>query len=99
MIPLPPVYLTADEIRRALPMADAVAAMKDAFIALSAGRIELGDVLSGRAEGRRVPEEITLFKSVGSAIQDLYAAARAVANARRLGLGTPLPRRSGRRSE
>jgi alanine dehydrogenase len=55
-------------------------------------RIELGDVLSGRAEGRRGPDEITLFKSVGSAVQDLFAAQRAVSNARRLGLGTPLPR-------
>jgi alanine dehydrogenase len=66
---------------------------------LSAGRIsrshfetELGTVLAGRAEGRRAPDEITLFKSVGSAVQDLYAAERAVANARRLGLGTPLNR-------
>jgi len=55
-------------------------------------RVELGDVLSGRAAGRTGPDEITLFKSVGSAAQDLYAAAQAVANARRLGLGTMLPR-------
>ncbi len=55
-------------------------------------RVELGDVLSGRAAGRIRADEITLFKSVGSAVQDLYAAAQAVANARRLGLGTILPR-------
>jgi ornithine cyclodeaminase/alanine dehydrogenase-like protein (mu-crystallin family) len=34
--------------------------------------------------------EVTLFKSVGVAIQDLCAASRALANARQLGLGTPL---------
>jgi ornithine cyclodeaminase/alanine dehydrogenase-like protein (mu-crystallin family) len=32
---------------------------------------ELGAVLSGRAEGRTSPEEITLFDSTGLAIQDL----------------------------
>ena len=49
---------------------------------------ELGDVVLGRAEGRRCAEEITLFKSVGVAIQDLCAASRAFDNACRLGLGT-----------
>jgi alanine dehydrogenase len=32
---------------------------------------ELGDVIAGRAEGRRSDEEITLFDSTGLAIQDL----------------------------
>jgi alanine dehydrogenase len=35
---------------------------------------ELGEVLSGRAEGRRADEEITLFDSTGLAIQDLAIA-------------------------
>jgi ornithine cyclodeaminase/alanine dehydrogenase-like protein (mu-crystallin family) len=51
---------------------------------------ELGDVVLGRSPGRRSADEITLFKSVGVAIQDLCAAARALDNARRLGLGTLL---------
>jgi ornithine cyclodeaminase/alanine dehydrogenase-like protein (mu-crystallin family) len=51
---------------------------------------ELGDVLLGRSPGRHSVEEITLFKSVGVAIQDLCAAARTLENARRLGLGIPL---------
>lgn len=55
-------------------------------------RVELGEVLSGRASGRRSPDEVTLFKSVGSAAQDLFAAVRAVTNARRFGLGTRLSR-------
>lgn len=45
---------------------------------------ELGQVLLGRAEGRRSPEEITLFDSTGLAIQDL-AIARAVYEAWREG--------------
>jgi alanine dehydrogenase len=38
------------------------------------GLTQLGDVLIGRAEGRRSPEEITLFDSTGLAIQDLAIA-------------------------
>ncbi len=53
---------------------------------------ELGAVLAGRAAGRRSADEITLFKSVGVAIQDLYAASRALENAIRLKLGVHLPR-------
>jgi ornithine cyclodeaminase len=37
-------------------------------------RGELGEVLLGRAAGRSAPEEITLFKSVGLAVEDLAAA-------------------------
>ncbi len=36
--------------------------------------IELGEIATGRQPGRRNPEEITLFKSVGLAVQDLVAA-------------------------
>jgi alanine dehydrogenase len=37
-------------------------------------RGELGELLLGRADGRRTGEEITLFKSVGLAVEDLAAA-------------------------
>jgi ornithine cyclodeaminase/alanine dehydrogenase-like protein (mu-crystallin family) len=53
---------------------------------------ELGDVLLSRAEGRRSASEITLFKSVGLAVQDLYAASLAYENALRAGFGRELPR-------
>jgi ornithine cyclodeaminase len=36
---------------------------------------DLFDLVGGRARGRESPEEITLFKSVGTAIEDLAAAA------------------------
>jgi ornithine cyclodeaminase/alanine dehydrogenase-like protein (mu-crystallin family) len=49
---------------------------------------ELGEVLYGAVGGRTAPEEITLFKSVGVAVQDLVAAARALAQAEERGLGT-----------
>ena len=49
--------------------------------------IELGRVAAGDADGRRDADEVTLFKSVGQAVQDVTAAGRAVAEARRRGLG------------
>jgi alanine dehydrogenase len=46
----------------------------------------LGDVLAGRAEGRRWDEEITLFDSTGLAIQDLAIALAAIERADELDL-------------
>jgi ornithine cyclodeaminase/alanine dehydrogenase-like protein (mu-crystallin family) len=51
-------------------------------------RGELGEVLAGTRPGRRDPTELTLFRSLGLAVEDLAAAESAVAAARRLGLGT-----------
>jgi alanine dehydrogenase len=48
---------------------------------------DLADVLAGSAPGRTSPSDVTLFESQGLALEDVAAAARAVANARRLGLG------------
>jgi ornithine cyclodeaminase len=48
---------------------------------------ELGAVVAGRRPGRAAPEEITLFKSVGNAVQDVVVARHAVDEARRLGRG------------
>ncbi len=45
---------------------------------------ELGQVLAGKAEGRRSPEEITLFDSTGLAIQDLAIAKAALERASEL---------------
>ena len=51
---------------------------------------ELGEVVAGAVAGRRSPEEITLFKSVGVSVQDAVAAARALERARAADLGTVL---------
>ena len=48
---------------------------------------ELGLVAAGRAEGRRTDSEITLFKSVGQAVQDTAAGTIALQRARSLSLG------------
>jgi len=51
-------------------------------------RAELGEVLAGMAPGRTGPGELTLFRSLGIAVEDLAAAQTAVAAARAQGLGT-----------
>jgi ornithine cyclodeaminase len=49
---------------------------------------ELGEVLVGRAQGRRSAEEVTLFKSLGLAVEDVASAHRIHANAQASGAGT-----------
>jgi ornithine cyclodeaminase/alanine dehydrogenase-like protein (mu-crystallin family) len=51
-------------------------------------RGELGEVLAGSAPGRRDDQEITVFRSLGLAVEDLAAAELAVRNATAGGLGT-----------
>jgi len=48
---------------------------------------ELGEILAGRVSARCSPDEITLFKSLGIAIEDLAAAHHIHARARVLGKG------------
>jgi ornithine cyclodeaminase len=50
-------------------------------------RAELGELVSGTTPGRRTPDEITLYKSVGVAVQDAAAAALVLAAARERGVG------------
>lgn len=49
---------------------------------------EIGDVILGNAPGRSSADQVTFFKSVGVAVQDAMAARVALANARKLGIGT-----------
>jgi ornithine cyclodeaminase/alanine dehydrogenase-like protein (mu-crystallin family) len=51
-------------------------------------RGELGEVLTGQAPGRENETELTLFRSLGLAVEDLAAAELAVDNARRMNVGT-----------
>ncbi|MFV9504602.1 MAG: ornithine cyclodeaminase family protein [Oscillochloridaceae bacterium umkhey_bin13] len=48
---------------------------------------ELGEVATGQIAGRTSPDQITFFKSVGNAVQDVAVAAVALARAETLGLG------------
>jgi len=49
---------------------------------------ELGDVLTGAHPGRRGDDELTLFKSLGIAVEDLAVAELCVTRARERGIGT-----------
>ena len=51
-------------------------------------RAEVGDVLIGAAPGRTGPDEITLFKSLGLAVEDLWSAAYVYERAFETGAGT-----------
>jgi ornithine cyclodeaminase/alanine dehydrogenase-like protein (mu-crystallin family) len=48
---------------------------------------EIGEIAAGIKQGRSTQDEITLFKSVGNAVQDLVVASRLLENAAKLSLG------------
>lgn len=89
-------------VARALVVVDSRAACLaeagDLIQPIEAGRVdashiraEIGEVAAGSGEGRSSEEQITLFKSVGNAVQDLAAASRALRRAEQLGLGVEIP--------
>jgi len=93
--------IPGETVRRALVVVDhrpaAMAEAGDLLIPMEEGLIargtafaELGEIIGGRKTGRESADQVTLFKSVGVAVQDLLAADRALANAARLNLGTEL---------
>ncbi|RRD64411.1 ornithine cyclodeaminase family protein [Fretibacterium sp. OH1220_COT-178] len=49
--------------------------------------VELGEVMSGKAKGRSRDDQVTLFKTVGSAVLDVVSARRIYENALKKGLG------------
>jgi ornithine cyclodeaminase/alanine dehydrogenase-like protein (mu-crystallin family) len=87
-----------ESVRRSRVIIDAESAAGreagDILIPISEGAIKpdhivgsLADVVSGRVAGRTSPEEITLFKSCGHAIEDLVTARLAFEIAQRRGEG------------
>jgi ornithine cyclodeaminase/alanine dehydrogenase-like protein (mu-crystallin family) len=54
-------------------------------------RAELGEVLAGMHPGRTDDRELTVFKSLGIAVEDLAAAELAVRRARERGVGVEVP--------
>ncbi|MEW6406369.1 MAG: hypothetical protein AB1649_31685 [Chloroflexota bacterium] len=66
---------------------DLIQPMQSGLITESHIFAELGEVISGKRPGRESDEEITLFKSVGIAVQDAMAAQLALRNAKAMALG------------
>lgn len=93
--------LPAETVARATVVVDAfdaaLAEAGDLIIPLNEGRVtrdhfrrELGMIASGAAPGRSDDAEITLFKSVGNAVQDVVVAKLAYDRARESGAGTEI---------
>ena len=67
---------------------DYIFALNEGAIGADHIRAELGEVLLGDKPGRTSPQEITLFKSLGLAIEDLAAAKFLLRTAKELNAGT-----------
>jgi ornithine cyclodeaminase/alanine dehydrogenase-like protein (mu-crystallin family) len=53
--------------------------------------VELGRVVDDPSLGRRSPDEVTLFKSVGVAVQDVAVGVLALRRAAESGVGVEVP--------
>jgi ornithine cyclodeaminase len=90
----------AETVRRSRVFVDqrqaALAEAGDLVIAVRDGAtdpadwIEIGEVAAGSQPGRQTSEDLTFFKSVGVAVQDVAAVAAALVRAEALGLGTEI---------
>ncbi|HEX9458404.1 MAG TPA: ornithine cyclodeaminase family protein [Thermoanaerobaculia bacterium] len=67
---------------------DYLAALREGAIVEGHIRGEIGDILIGKISGRTSPSEITLFKSLGLAVEDLASAEFLFEKAKREGAGT-----------
>jgi len=67
---------------------DYILALKEGAISDGHIRAELGDVLAGTAQGRTSANEITVFESLGLAVEDLASAEYLVGRAEAEGVGT-----------
>lgn len=63
-------------------------ALADGMIGPGHVRAEIGEILAGQAAGRASEQEITVFESLGLAVEDLAAAAHVHGLASRHGTGT-----------
>src|SRR5262249_3500376 len=52
---------------------------------------ELGEVITGKATGRTSPSDVTLFKSLGIALEDVAFAELVYQRALAAGVGRPIP--------
>ena len=83
--------IVADSVEQCqMEAGDFVAALEQGILHWSRVH-ELADVVAGRQTARQTADSITLFKSLGLAIEDVAVAARILAKAREQGLGRQLP--------
>ncbi len=84
---LPRARLVVDQVRATLEQAGEVIAAVRKGLIREDELVELGPIVDGARPGRQGRDEITVFKSVGLAAQDLCAAARALQRAEAGDLG------------
>ncbi len=83
--------VTVDAVEPALAEAgDLIIPLQQGLVDVGHFSRELGMVVAGTVPGRRDDAEVTLFKSVGNAVQDVVVARRAYDRATAGGTGTPL---------
>ncbi len=80
--------VVVDQREAVLAEAGEVIAAVEAGLVAEQNLVELGAVVTGAEAGRTRDDELTVFKSVGLAVQDVVAGAWAVEEAERRGLGT-----------
>lgn len=69
---------------------DVVMGIKDGRFAASHIVAELGELVAGKVKGRRSPREVTIFKSLGLAIEDIMTAELVYRRAVEQGVGSEL---------
>lgn len=80
--------VVVDVLDQAIVMGDLHHAIAAGAMAASDVHAELGALVAGQRAGRQSRDDITLFDSSGTGVQDVAAAARAYELARERGLGT-----------
>jgi ornithine cyclodeaminase len=80
--------LVVDQVHAVLEEAgDFIMPINDGLLDAGSVNRELGQIVAGEVNGRTSDDEITLFKSVGNAVQDVTVARRAATRARETGTG------------
>jgi ornithine cyclodeaminase/alanine dehydrogenase-like protein (mu-crystallin family) len=83
--------ITVDSLEQAkMEAGDLVQPIKKGLLTWRRVR-EIGDVVSGKIRGRKADDEITLFKSLGVAIEDVAVGSIVYERAREERIGTELP--------
>jgi alanine dehydrogenase len=84
-------HITVDSVEQAkLEAGDLVQPIEEGLLRWDRVH-ELGDVVAGKVPGRAADQDITLFKSLGVAIEDIAAGAFVYERAREERIGTELP--------
>lgn len=80
--------VVVDVLDQCLVMGDLHHAVKSGAMKAADVHADLGDIVTGGKPGRARPEEIIVFDSTGSAIQDVASAALVYERAKQAGVGT-----------